>query len=204
MTSRPSTRERLLEAAIAEIESGGEAAVRVDVIAEMAAITKPSLYHFYGDREGLIVAAQIERYRRTVTFGMETMTEATRRCSSADEFRSLIRVWMSGLGAADGHERRRVRMEVLGSSVSRPTLRGLVAMEDRSAIEGLAGLIEIARERGWTTLPFSSEVAAAWWFGMMNGRYLVDDGLVSVDQVEWDELAIEAIMRLLFSVDTTA
>lgn len=198
MASDLGTRERLLEAAIDAIETGGEAAVRVDLVAEVAAITKPSLYHFFGDREGLIVAAQAERYRRTLSFGIEAMTEATRRCASVDEFRSLFRIWVSALGAPEGRERRRVRTEVLGSSVSRPDLRELVAIEDRRVVDALAALCRIADERGWLDPAVSLEAISAWWWGMVNGRHLVDDGLLGIDQTEWDRATIAATTALLF------
>lgn len=196
--STPSTRERLLEAAIREIEAGGEAAVRVDVIAEMAEITKPSLYHFFGDREGLIVAAQIERYRRALMFGMEATTEAVRRCSSAQEFRTFLMTWIRGFGAPDGRERRRVRLEVLGSSVSRPALRELVAAEDRMAFAALAEMLDIVRERDWVTMRYPSEVVAAFWYGAMNGRYLIENDLVGLDPADWDDVLGHTVETLLF------
>lgn len=38
------TSERILEAAIAAVEAGGEAGLRLDAIAAEAGITKPSIY----------------------------------------------------------------------------------------------------------------------------------------------------------------
>jgi AcrR family transcriptional regulator len=54
-------RERVLQAAIAIVEAEGEAPLRVDRVADMAGNTKPVTYHHFGDREGLIIAVQIER-----------------------------------------------------------------------------------------------------------------------------------------------
>lgn len=49
MSTRVPSSERILEAAIAAIEAGGEASLRIDLIAQEAQITKPSIYHFYGE-----------------------------------------------------------------------------------------------------------------------------------------------------------
>jgi AcrR family transcriptional regulator len=47
------TRERILEAALAEFAEKGFAGARVDAIADSASINKRMLYHYFGDKEGL-------------------------------------------------------------------------------------------------------------------------------------------------------
>jgi AcrR family transcriptional regulator len=47
------TRERILEAALAEFAAKGFAGARVDAIAASASINKRMLYHYFGDKEGL-------------------------------------------------------------------------------------------------------------------------------------------------------
>lgn len=194
------TRERLLEAAMAMLDAHGEAGVRVDAIADMAGITKPSLYHFFGDRDGLVAAAQAERYRRSMLFGMDAQTEATRRCSSRAEFRRLVRTWTDAIASPDGVDRRRVRIQVLGSAVSRPALRAQVAEVDADAARRLAELVNFAKARGWVSMTFDAEVAAMWWYGMITGRFLAEAERPggSLIRREWDAVCTEVVQRLLF------
>ncbi|CAB4882356.1 unannotated protein [freshwater metagenome] len=193
-----STRKRLLEAAVDALERGGEASVRVDSVAEAAGVTRPSVYHFFGDRESLIVAAQIERYRQSLLFEMDEQFELARQCASRSDFIAMVRARMLRIGGADGAERRRVRMDVLGSAASRPALRTLVGAADTEAAAAVAGLLSIAHERGWLTIPYDLEVASLWWFWMMDGRYLVEGASSSIVRREWDAIAAEATIRILF------
>lgn len=185
---------------MAMLDAHGEAGVRVDVVSDMAGITKPSLYHFFGDRDGLVAAAQAERYRRSMLFGMDAQTEATRRCSSRAEFRRLVRGWTDAISSPDGNDRRRVRIQVLGSAVSRPALRAQIAEVDADAARQLAELVNVAKSRGWVSLQFDSEVAAMWWYGMITGRFMVEADRPggSLIRREWDAICTEVVQRLLF------
>ncbi len=55
------TRQRILNAALAEFSAGGFAGARVSGIARRAKVNKRMLYHYYGDKEGLFRA--VLRYK---------------------------------------------------------------------------------------------------------------------------------------------
>lgn len=193
------SRERMLEAAIEVIEEHGEAGVRVDEIASMAKVAKPSLYHFFGSRDGLIAAAQAERYRKSLNIGLDEVLQRVSACSSADEFAQLARAWISTFSADDARHRRAVRLEVLGSSVSRPELQVVVEKADRLANEQLAELGRIAQSRGWALQ--SPELdpydVAAWLHGLWNGRYLAEITEDPERIAAWDQVTMTAVLRLL-------
>jgi AcrR family transcriptional regulator len=195
---RRPTRERLIAAAMDQIEADGEAGVRVDQVAQAAGVTKASLYHFFGDRDGLVVAAQAERYRIALRDGMDSQTTAVRACRSRDEFEELVRNWMLWTFSDAAIERRRVRVDVLGSSVSRPRLREQLAQTDREVCHELAELMLIAHDKGWIDMPFDLDAAAMWWFGMLNGRYLVEHEHGAERLAGWDAVATEATVRIVF------
>lgn len=116
MGATPPTDIRILEAAISAIESGGETGLRVDVIAAEAGITKPSIYYFFGSRDGLVAAAQAERYRRSMLTGLVEAIELTRAASSRDEFEALLPAYVDVVMGPDGARRRAQRVQVLGSA----------------------------------------------------------------------------------------
>lgn len=181
-----------------QIESDGEAGVRVDQVAQAAGVTKASLYHFFGDRDGLVIAAQAERYRLALRDGMDSQTSAVRACKTREDFEALVRSWMSYTFTPDGMERRRVRVDVLGSSVSRPELREQLAETDRQVCHELAELLLIAHDRGWIDMPFDLDAAAMWWFGMLNGRFLVEHEHGAERLAGWNVVATEATVRIVF------
>ncbi len=197
-TETVNTRDRLLAGAISLMEEGGEAAVRVESVANLAGVTRPSLYHFFGDRDGLVIAAQGERYRQSLLYQMVDRTELTRQCKTRGEFKALMLQMMKSLMDADGERRRAVRTEVLGSSVARPRLRALIREIDTQASRELGVLLGVAKDNGWISIPFDLDVAATWWYGMMNGRYMVEGDGSSLIRREWDAIAIASVMFLLF------
>ena len=58
------TQQAIVDQAIEIIEEHGEVALRVQDLAERTGASISSIYYFFTDREGLIAAAQAERYSR--------------------------------------------------------------------------------------------------------------------------------------------
>ena len=142
------SRDRMLEAAICAIEAHGEAGVRVDEISSAAEVAKPSLYHFFGSREGLIAAAQAERYRRSLNIGLEGVVEIAEACESSEEFERLVRSWVESFASDAAGHRRAVRLSVLGSSVSRPDLQAEIVRTSEAASSQLRNLLTLGDRFG--------------------------------------------------------
>ena len=197
MPGTSSTRERLIEAAIGIIETGGEAAVRVDVVTEQVGVTKPSLYHFFGDRNGLITAAYAEMYRRSLLHGLREFHDAVVDAATSEEYRRIIESTVVSFSDPEGIRRRAVRASVIGSAVTRPTLKEAVATVNREEMALLARALEIGVKRGWSNLRHDPEATAYWWWGVLNGRHLVeiDD---TIDAAAWDAVTLDAVSRLMF------
>lgn len=193
-----SSRERMLEAAIDIIETEGEAGVRVDRVAEEASVAKPSLYHFFKNRDGLIIAAQAERYRRSLLYSLTSVSEMVRACRARDEFVVVLRNLIRSFGLVEGKRRRRVRIQVLGSAASRPTLRAEIEAVESQAAREFETVFGIAQERGWIKAGLHLEVVARWWFGLMLGRYLIDEVFDDERSDLWTDLTLEALEAVIF------
>ena len=201
MGERQPTADRILEAAIAAIESGGEASMRLDAVARQAEITKPSIYHFFGGREGLIAAAQAERYRRSMLNGLVEAVEQTRLARSRTEFEDLLPAYVDVVLGPDGATRRAQRIEVLGSAVARPALTAQVTSATRRALELTSELVRIPFERGWATSSFDHDAIALWWLSNTIGLHLFD--LVNDDYLseQWRAITLAQLRRLYFDSD---
>lgn len=191
------TRSRILEAAIAIIESDGESEIRVDQVVADAGFTKPVLYHHFQDKDDLIVAAQAERYLRTMQLGLEETLAAARLSKSPEEYLAVLGAWLATFSTREGEQRRRLRMEVLGSAVSRPDLQARIREANRVQAQQLAGFIEIARDRGWLLPGVSAESVSVWWVGLILSRYLVDMDSDFFDPAEWDALTAFAARTMI-------
>lgn len=184
--SEISTRDRLIEAAISIIEADGEAALRVDRVAEDAGFTKPVLYHHFKDREGMIAAAQAERFRRSLETGMHEATALVEAAASAEDFLAAMRALLKQYAQPEGEERRRFRIEVLGSAMSRPDLMASVVEASRSHIDKFEMPLRIAEARGWLKPGVPIRHFAQWWVGLVLTRFLFEIDPEGFDPKSWD------------------
>lgn len=187
MSDTGGTRDRLLEAAIAIIETEGESAVRVDRVVQMAGFTRPVLYRYFADRDELIVQAQAERYRRALA-GLDDLIDAAQSITTPEAFRSALRHQFSAFATAEGETRRTTRIEVLGSSISRPELRQEILAANRANTAALGELIADATKRGLISQEHEPGAVAIWIVGLLLSRHLVDIDPAAFDPDAWDAI----------------
>ncbi|MFM8389212.1 MAG: TetR/AcrR family transcriptional regulator, partial [Actinomycetota bacterium] len=76
----------VIEATIRAIEAHGEASVRIDDILQETGISKGSLYHHFGGREGLIAAARVVQFSRFVAEDAKNIRETLTKTTTIQEF----------------------------------------------------------------------------------------------------------------------
>jgi AcrR family transcriptional regulator len=191
------TREQILDAAIALIESEGESAVRVDRLVAMAGFTKPVLYHHFTDKDDVIVSAQAERYRRSLEWANLGVAAMTNQVKSKKEFETRLVAAIATFATAESRHHRSVRNEVIGSSVSRPELQNAVAELNQAFVSWLEVEIERWRSNGWISPQFPTRNLAEWWAVQIHGRYFVEAGRETDDSDEWLEVLLSSVRHLL-------
>jgi AcrR family transcriptional regulator len=191
------TRRSLLEVAIEMVEEGGEAALRVDEVARRAGFTKPVVYTHFGDRDGLVIAVQTERYTRSLQYGLTGLVEQANRCRSCDEFVDLIERWLRSFFSPEGAKRRAFRIDVLGSAISRPALQASVQNANRAQADGVAFLVELAQARGWMPPHYDPVTVGIWITGVLLSRHLAEMAPDGYDTKAWDNLTLHAVLSLI-------
>ena len=189
-----STKERLIEAAISIIEAEGEVGIRVDRVAQLAGFTKPVLYHHFADREAIVAAAQAERFRRSLAIGLSETAELIENAKSAEEFYAYMRAWIASFGSAEGEQRRKFRIEVLGSASSRPELMKFVVEANRAHARQLASILRLAQAHGWLRNDVGARDLAQWWVGLTLSRHIVEIDKDEFSTESWDAIS-DSIMR---------
>jgi len=192
------TRTRLLDAAVHLIETKGEVGLRVRDVASMAKVTEPSIYHFFGSREGLIVAAQALRYVQGQVKGLRAFEASVYACTSKKQFIELVRSALRDLyNDPQSADNRAVRINVLGSAQSRPELARQLADMQRVANRALAEPLGFARDKGWVRKGVDLEMLAAWIIGQINGRVLLEIDPDAADTDSWDMISMDAVLAVM-------
>ena len=186
----------MVAAAVKAIDEGGEQAIRTKAIAEAAGVTEPSVFHFFGNREGLVQAAQIERYKRSLAEMYAAFRDAVARCSSKDEFSGIVRATITMAFTPHRDKERSSRVSVLGSAVSRPTMRAeLVAAQDAS-FAALTEALDRARAEGWLDRDVDGRVFAAWLAGTSTGRVIAELYEDPEMLQKWNEMTVSSVLHL--------
>ena len=202
MVTPDDTRSRLLLAAVRVLEAEGEVGIRVREIAAEAGVREPSIYHFFGSREGLIEAAQVHRFAEGQRDLTRDFDARVRQCSSRDEmvqaFRAMLRVAFRRRAAE-----RAVRVNVLGSTQSRPSLAAQLAETQRVSGRMMADTLEFAQQRGWIAADLDPLAFSAWFVGQLTGRVLIEIDPGFVDANHWDAISTRAVFAVLGWDDPT-
>lgn len=191
------TRERLLKAAAETIDKGGEGAVRIRDLTKSCDITAPSIYHFFGSREGLIDAAQAFRFSRGQRQLSDAFASAIHTCKSKTQFVELAHRFLETMFAPDRRVIRNSRLNVLGNAVNRPALSKELALVQDESNKVVGESLGYAQTKGWVRDDFNTEMFAAWLNGMVNSRRLIEMNGVHPLSDEWDVIAKRSICMTL-------
>jgi AcrR family transcriptional regulator len=195
--SRSATTHSLLQATIDAIDMGGEAAVRVQEIADAAGVQIPILYRQFGSRDGLIQAAQIERLSRALAREMDELAAAMETIASPKQFRALIDAILASLDSPERRSARWKRVNVVGSTYGRPDLAAAVSLLQTTAVHGIAHALRRPQESGWLRDGLDLEAFAAWFAGQTMGRVLIELGTSDVDESAWNSISADAVRHIL-------
>jgi AcrR family transcriptional regulator len=191
------TYETILACVVDIIETKGEAGIRISQIARETGTSISSIYHFYGDREGLIAAAQAHRYIESLEAQLVLMKMYFTETSTLDEARDAVRVIVESVTSPERAQVRLTRLNVVGSTLGRPLLAEKVAAaQDRYLVE-FGALLKLNQDRRWIRPDIDCVALAAFIVGTVMGRVLIELGPSSVDPDEWNHLFM---MSMTFAI----
>jgi len=187
------TRDRLLKATAVAIDKGGEGAVRIRDLTKSCNITAPSIYHFFGSREGLIDAAQAFRFSRGQLQLGNAFASAIHQCKNKTQFVELAHRFLATMFSYERRAIRNVRLNVLGNAVNRPHLSKELAEVQEESNKVVGESLGYAQTKGWVRDDFNTEMFAAWLNGVVNSRRLIEMNGNHPLGDEWDVIAKRSI-----------
>lgn len=195
---RHPTQQRILDETIRIIETSGEASVRVHDLVVTLGITAPSIYHFFGSREGLIVEAQAERLLRSFESFEPVVAAGVGTIDSQESAREVLHeILTTAYAPARSLERQR-RVFALGSSEGRPELAKRIAEMTQLYIRGSSERLKALQDQGWIRADLDLEAFSFWLSGQILGRVFIEIGWESPVYPEWDAISEGAVAYVLF------
>ncbi len=191
------TMSKLIAVTAKELDRVGLAGVDVDSLLKKSKISKGSLYHHFGSKNGLLAAAaaqQFVTYLQSEGAAFRTLIE---NCASKKEFLKLIAGVMKITSLKRNREFRQKRVRAIAMSFNEKNLSKVIKAEQLVVTQYLAETFAIAQKRGWIK-PDTDLVALSYFFqGVFIGHILLD----VTNQVEydkrWSEIAFKALQPFL-------
>lgn len=170
------TMSRIVDVAIAQIDAEGEPGLRVNDVARASGVSVATLYHYFGDREGVVVAARMKQFREHSTFDHDVFASVLDSSRNPDEFRLKLFDALGAVADQGSAQSRFIRAEIVGSSRTRPALTVALREHFSHQADTLEKIFLQAQERGLLERDFSprclAEVAMSVHAGSAAGDLL--------------------------------
>ncbi|MBA2386017.1 MAG: TetR/AcrR family transcriptional regulator [Acidimicrobiia bacterium] len=190
------SRRALLDTAVVMIEEWGLDGFTVDELLVESGTSSSSLYHHFGSREGLLIAAQEERYRRLARGEDLRNLDGGLAATTTEEFLAYVARQIERIVTDPANRAvRRSRLEAAARSMASPELATRTAAVQEMMFDVIAAMFDVAQARGLIDLGLDTRAYAAWFHGMTLGRTVTEAGSVGTDA--WLAVAIPAALAPL-------
>ena len=141
-------RQRILEAAMAAIEAEGEAGLRILEIAAEAEVAQGLISHHFGSRDGLVVAAQRERFAGQIEKDRERLMRLIGSNPTRAQFVEGIAKLTRDVVRRARRDARLDRAAMVGAAHGRPEYREALGPIVAGLIDGLTHAVSHAQAAG--------------------------------------------------------
>ena len=197
-TKPTSTRQALLEAAIAELTSRPEAEFRVENILAATGASFSSLYHHFGNREGLIIEAQIAVFKSPIAQDLVPFTAAAAKISNAEELKEVLAVAVSAASRAENAKARAAQLAILSAANSRPLLAEAIAKEQAEVTSQIAAAFDGLSERGVIDPQVDTRLIGQYMQATILGQSVLDLGAGPLDLTAYQDLLLKTLLALIW------
>ena len=195
------TIETVLAATNKAMAQGGESAVRVQEISEATKVSIGSIYHHFGDRDGLIRAAYVQTFRLTIQKDIERVKKFMTRMTSAKEMAEHYDEMLAFLNHHFEQFPARDRANTIGSTTGRPLLRDAVVAVQTELTTGLTEVMQLLKDRGILKAHLEPRAAAVMTLGMLHGRVIAEFDSMPVASEDWNASMLTAFSGLFVGVN---
>ena len=192
-----STRQRLIDLALIELDKNGLSGFDLDDLLAKSKISKGSLYHHFGSKNGLITAAEVHLLLATYEQGNRLLRLLVENTKNADEFASHMELMVRTATNDESQESRRRRLRAIALAQNNPTLAEKIRINQIEGSNYLAETMQIAVDKGWLRPDINVRAFSYWQQGMFFGHKLLDISGDDDLKEPWNEIAIIALRAFL-------
>ena len=186
------TIDAVIQATNEALKSGGEAAVRIQEISASSHVSVGSIYHHFGDRDGLIRATYVHNFSDAIAEDIQRAKRWWQNIHSASEIASHRQEMEAFLDSHFSHQSPLERAAIIGNSAGRPQLRENLAEVQHKLNDELAEVMQMLQERGVLRADLKPRAVAVMILGMLFGRVVAILDNEPVADHDWNEAMLAA------------
>lgn len=191
------TAERILDHAEKELTNAGLVNFNLDRVILESGVSRSSVYHHFGGREGVIAAVETRWLVNSLGDGYRDMDEMFSRITSGEEAFRLIEIGVTIAGSAAQREMRERRISTLAMSRTSPATRKILVDTQVKGTRDFADMIRRGRDNGLFDPVEPIDGIAHLIQSMLLGRILVDIVQDPGADDAWTKATIETLRLLL-------
>ena len=175
---------------------GGETAVRIQELSKGTNVSIGSIYHHFGDRDGLIRATYVHQFAGTVRDDIANVKRFIAKMHSVQEiiehYDEMIEFLVSHFGRLPASE----RAAIIGNTTGRPLLRNALAEVQNELTSSLTEVMVLLQERKMLKPHISPRAAAVITLGLLHGRVIAELDTNPVAEADWNQAMLSALSGL--------
>jgi AcrR family transcriptional regulator len=187
------TAAKLIEFATKELDRVGPAKFDVDSVLRKSKISKGSLYHHFGNKNGLLVAVETQQFIKYLDEQNTLLRNLVETRKSASDFLTLMTRFMEISGLPENRDLRKKRIRAITVAAHDRDLSEFIKTEQINGSLYLAQTLQIAKDRGWIK-PDVDVLAASYWIqGLFMGHIMLDITEIKDLDKAWNSISVDAI-----------
>jgi AcrR family transcriptional regulator len=188
---------KVLKAAEAEMELHGNTKFNLDRVIATTGVARSSIYHHFGDRDGLIAAVETEYLLKRFDAGMDDLAAALDAAKSGEEAFALVEIGIAFSGSERQRAARWRRISTLASARSTESIRDSLRATQQKGTSNLAAMIDKLKDRGFCD-PIAPSLGVAFLIqSILIGRILADIVEDRESDEVWNATATASLRALL-------
>jgi AcrR family transcriptional regulator len=180
------TRDKILESAALEIERNGLTQFRVKRVASVAGISVALLYSYFTDREDLIAATIVHRFRQVLLGQADIFTKPLTNVQTVDDLRGAIQVMIADAQSPERNEARILRIEGISFAHHNLTASAGIAAAKQEASAQIMEFVQPLVNKGLLAEGMSGVAFARIWYALFFGQIALEgEHPLSIDSEDW-------------------
>ena len=193
------TIQLLIDATDRIIRLNGEAAVRIQDISAETGISIGSIYHHFGDRDGLIRATQVHQFADTVRNDMPRVKRFMENMHSTEEIAERYDEMLRFVQGHFNHQSAIERIAVIGNTAGRPLMMQELIAAQTNLIDSATEAITPLYERGLFKDHLTARSISVIILGMLMGRTVSELDANPVSDDDWARAMLSAFSGMFKS-----